>query len=274
MRTLLFLFLISTLLLSCSKIANNPKTETQKAAILCDEAKAVCTTETSKSTITQLTQENMTIEDQDKPKLIYYFDPLCGWCYGFGPVMSQLEEEFKDKVDIEVVSGGLFLGGRAGLVNEVAPHIRAGAYKSVESRTGVKFGDSFIADVMGEGKTTLNSLWPSIALCIVREKFPEKELEFAKMLLNAVYWDGMDTVDMEAYADYAKKIGFDPEEFNAKMKDIQYRKKAEQEFERFRQSRFSAMPAVVLETADGETPLSKGYVTYNELKSKLSHYIE
>lgn len=267
MRNLPFILLICTLLFGCTNIANNLKTD-----ILCDENKTVYTTETNNDAIVQLTEENMNIED--KPKLIYYFDALCGWCYGFSPVISKLEEEFKDKVDFEVVSGGLFLGSRAGLVNEVAPHIRSGAYKSVELRTRVKFGESFIADVLGEGKTTLNSLWPSIALCIVREKFPEKELEFARMLLSAVYWDGINTIDLKAYADYAEKIGFDSEEFNTKMQQEKYRKEAEQEFQRFAQSPFSGMPAVVLEINNDKIPLSKGYVTYEELKQKLNQYIE
>ena len=76
-------------------------------------------------------------------KLIYYFDALCGWCYGFSPVVSKLQETYKNKIDFEVISGGLFLGNRVGTVNDVAPYIKAGAYKSVESRTGVKFGKSF-----------------------------------------------------------------------------------------------------------------------------------
>jgi len=42
----------------------------------------------------------------EKVKLIYYFDALCGWCFGFSPVISQLEKEFEDRLNFEVISGG------------------------------------------------------------------------------------------------------------------------------------------------------------------------
>jgi putative protein-disulfide isomerase len=209
-----------------------------------------------------------------KPKLIYYYDALCGWCYGFSPVISELQEEYKDRIDFEVISGGLFLGNRAGFVNDVAPHIKSGAYKSVESRTGVEFGEWFLADVFGKGKMTLNSLPPSIALCIVREKFPDKELEFAEMLLSAVYSGGMNPIVVEEYKNYVVKIGFDFEEFSKKMKDDKYKKMAEDEFEKFRNSQFSGMPTLVLEKDSQQLLLSNGYLGYNELRDRLELLLE
>ncbi len=207
-------------------------------------------------------------------KLTYYYDALCGWCYGFSPVMSKLQDEFGDKLDIEVISGGLFLGNRAGLINEVAPHIKAGAYKNVEDRTGVKFGETFLADVYGEGKMTLNSILPAVALCIVKEKFAENKLKFAAMLLEAVYSNGMNPIDIEMYADYAVKIGFEREEFNSKMLDPKYKDKALKEFEYYKSQRINGFPAVVIETEDEKNILSRGYINYDELKNRLVPYLE
>lgn len=209
-----------------------------------------------------------------KPKLIYYYDALCGWCYGFSPVMFSLEKEYNGRVDFEVISGGLFLGNRAGFVNDVAPHIKSGAYKSVESRTGVKFGEPFLSDVFGEGKMTLNSLPPSIALCIVREKFPTKELEFAEMLLSAVYADGMNPIIVEAYRDYVVRVGFEFEEFSKKMQDDKYKKMAELEFEIFRNSEFSGMPTLILEKDNQQVLISNGYLGYNELKTRIDTFLK
>ena len=160
--------------------------------------------------------------------------------------MSKVKEKYRDKLDIDVVSGGLFLGNRAGAINQVAPHIKAGAYKSVEQRTGVKFGKSFLDDVFGAGNMTLNSLPPTIALSIVREKFPEKELDFASLLLKAVYFDGLDPIDVEGLSAYAVEIGFDKNEFLTKMEDDKYKSVVEKEIEIFRSSKYAAMPALVL----------------------------
>jgi len=217
----------------------------------------------------QLNQTNTTIP---KVKLIYYYDALCGWCYGFSPVMSKLKKYYGDKLDFDVVSGGLFLNERAGFVNDVAPHIKSGAYKSVEGLTGVKFGKPFLDDVFGAGKMTLNSLPPTIALCIVREAFPEKELEFAETLLHAVYFDGIDPIDIEAYVTYVEKLGFERNEFLLKMKAPKYKKLAEKEFVKYIDSQYSGMPSLVLEIDGKELPLTRGYTNFENLKSQLDTY--
>ena len=114
-------------------LTSNCKTSMEKADS-CDIVTGVC----KPANLENLSIKNKEVSNEEKSdmKLIYYFDALCGWCYGFSPVMSKVQEKYSGKLDIEVVSGGLFLGKRAGGVNEVAPHIKAGAYKSVERRTG------------------------------------------------------------------------------------------------------------------------------------------
>jgi len=207
-------------------------------------------------------------------KVIYYYDALCGWCYGFGPDLMRFQEEFKDKVEIEVISGGLFLGGRVGTIEEVAPYIKAGAYKSVESTTGVKFGDLFLNDVFGKGRIILNSLPPAIALCIVKEQLPGKGLAFAEMLLNAVYSDGINPVNVAEYQTYVSQIGLDFNVFSAKMKEDKYKEMAENEFQNFKNTTYRGMPTLVLEKDDQQVLLSSGYLGFNELKQKVAELIK
>lgn len=211
---------------------------------------------------------------KSKLKVRYYYDALCGWCYGFSPVIKQLKNTYKNQIDIDVISGGLFLENRAGLVNDVAPHIKAGAYKSVELMTGVKFGAPFLEDVFGAGKMELNSLPPTIALCIVREKYPEKELAFAATLLKAVYFDGINPVDFNAYLTYASEYGIDSEEFLTKMNNPLYKQMAINEFNTFRKSKYSGMPSLAVFKNDIEIPISKGYIGYDDLKVKLDQFID
>jgi putative protein-disulfide isomerase len=242
----------------------------ENKGFVCDIETGVC----SSDTITN--QQKSDGIDRVKPsnvKLIYYYDALCGWCYGFSSVMSKINKRYVDRLTIEVISGGLFLGNRVGLLNEVAPYIKAGAYKSVEGRTGVKFGDSFLKDVYGEGKIVLDSLPPAIAMCIVKEKFPEKEFEFAEMLLHAVYFDGINPTNIDEYIKYAEKIGFDKEVFFAKMKDDKYQVLAGKEFKKFKTTHFSGMPTLVLETEGKQVVLTSGYTDFENLKSQLDQFL-
>lgn len=211
---------------------------------------------------------------EKKAKLIYYYDALCGWCYGFSNVIAQVNETYNKDLEIEVISGGLFLGNRVGYVNDVAPHIKSGAYKSVEAMTGVKFGEDFLKDVFGAGRMTLNSLWSSIALCVVKDKTPNKQLEFAEILLHAIYWDGMDTIDVKAIANCATKIGYDKNEFEKLMNEPQYKLAAESEFKNYKSNGIRGMPTLVLETKGHKITLSNGYASFLQLKQQLDAYIK
>lgn len=254
-----------TIILTMTLITLNNKTLLGQS-VACDVDRGIC--ESDKEILNDKSEDKSLYKKEDT-KLIYYFDALCGWCYGFSSVISQVKEEYDAKLEIQVVSGGLFLDNRAGPINKVAPHIKAGAYKSVEQQTNVQFGKAFLEDVFGEGNMTLNSLPPTIALSIVKEKFPEKELEFASLLLQAVYLDGLDPIDIIGLSEYAVLIGFDKKEFLNKMKDDKYKAMVEKEIELFRSSKYAAMPALVLVRDGQEHLISRGYTSFENIKGKL-----
>jgi len=208
-----------------------------------------------------------------KIKINYYYDALCGWCYGFSPVIQQLQEAYGNRIDIDVISGGLFLGQRAGKVNNVAPHIKLGAYKSVEQLTQVKFGKTFLDDVFGNGDMILNSLPPSMALCIVREAYPENEVEFAAALLKAVYFDGINPIDIDAYIPYVEKYGISKQVFLEKMNSPVYKEMAIEEFKTFSKSDYSGMPSITVVKEGKEIPITNGFVNYNQLKTRLDQFL-
>ena len=34
--------------------------------------------------------------DKQKPTILYVYDIMCGWCYGFSPVINRLYEEYNE----------------------------------------------------------------------------------------------------------------------------------------------------------------------------------
>ncbi len=81
-----------------------------------------------------------------QPTVIYVYDALCGWCYGFSPLMQRLEAAYKDKVAFTVLSGGMVPPEHAQPVAAKAGYI-AGAYKTVEEYTGVTFGAAYLKHI-------------------------------------------------------------------------------------------------------------------------------
>ena len=104
------------------------------------------------------------------PTIIYCYDAYCGWCYGFSPVINKIAGEYKDKLEIEVLSGGMMVGEEAMPIEKIGPYIQT-AYRRVEELSGIKFGDDFLWHINNPDKSdwVMNSEKPAIALCILKE---------------------------------------------------------------------------------------------------------
>ena len=148
--------------------------------------------------------------NQEKPILLYVFDPLCGWCYGFSPVMVQLYNEYKSQIEFDAISGGMVVGDRIGPLSEKAPYIK-GAYKVVEEKMNVKFGDKYINKVLAEG-TAIQTSIPSSKLFVAFKSLDNsKAILFAHELQNAIYFYGIHPDDTEGLLENCETFGVNKE---------------------------------------------------------------
>lgn len=201
-------------------------------------------------------------------KLIYIYDPLCGWCYGFSPVMQRILAAQKGKMEFEILSGGMMLGRRAGSINEVAPFIKT-AYKNVESYTGVKFGAAFINNLLLPGHYILNSEKPCMALTAFKTFKPEAAFEFAHALQSALYFDGQDLNEDKTYENLIKPYGIDAEAFLQRLKSQENKAATYAEFKKVEQLGASGFPMVVLVKDGKKQVLTTGYSSYEEMMKHL-----
>ncbi|MEO0468560.1 MAG: DsbA family protein [Bacteroidota bacterium] len=207
---------------------------------------------------------------EEKTTILYFYDALCGLCYGFSPVIQKIYQENQEQFDFHIISGGLKLGEAVGPIGVVAPYIKAGAYKTVEEKCGVKFGEAFVNGPMEKGDMIFNSEPPAIALAIVKEKMPEQAFAFGSILHQAIYVDGMHPEDLPAYVPYAAKIGLDGEAFIAEMAQPHYLEAAKKDFAMARHFGINGFPAMVGIKGDSAFLISHGYMAYEALTARLN----
>lgn len=206
-----------------------------------------------------------------KKTLIYCYDAYCGWCYGFSPVMKQVELDFKDDIEIEVFSGGMMIGESVAPIDKIGPYIQS-AYKRVEELTGIKFGEDFLWHINHPELSdwVMNSEKPAIALCIFKEYYPERQLEFAADLQYALNYEGRDLDDNEAYLHLLEKYSIKPEAFFSKLQSEEYKEMAYSEFNMCRQLQVTGFPAVIMQLSETRFYLlARGYTPYEELKPRI-----
>lgn len=204
-------------------------------------------------------------------KLVYVYDALCGWCYGFSPVMTQLAGKYPD-VPIEVISGGMVMGDRVGPIGEVAPYI-AWAYKDVEKATGVKFGSAFLDGVMKDGKAIFSSWRPSLALTHIKATKPELQLKYAAALQKGVYFYGLPPEEDKLYTTLAKEFQLDEKEFLAAMNDSVLAISTKAEFQKVGQLRVTGFPALFVEKDGKYYRIGAGYAPINEIEANLKRVL-
>jgi putative protein-disulfide isomerase len=206
-------------------------------------------------------------------KIIYVFDALCGWCYGFSPVVKALFETYQDKFEFEVLSGGMILGDRAGPIGEVAAYINS-EYKTVEDTTGIKFGKAFLTH-LEKGVMKFSSEKPAIALSVFKSSQPERAIVFAHDLQQSTYFDGKDPNHNELYRYLAVNFGIDPDEFEKKLLLEEYRDAAFYDFALAKQLQVESFPAVLLQESETKFYLlAKGYTDFETLELRINSVVE
>ncbi len=215
----------------------------------------------------------MSFSQETKPKIIYVYDALCGWCYGFSPVMVEVYNKYKTRIDFEVVSGGMVTGERVGPIGEVAGYIKQ-AYKTVEDMTGIEFGEAFLEDILEEGSSVFSSVEPSIALSVFKMYQPENAVLFAHALQKAVYKDGIHPTSLEAYRPYVEKFDLDPEAFIQKMKEDKAVEATNEDFQRTAQFGVTGFPTVFVEKNGELYVLTRGYTDLETMIERVESVLE
>jgi putative protein-disulfide isomerase len=209
------------------------------------------------------------------PTLYYCYDAYCGWCYGFSPVISKLFAEYRAVIAFEVLSGGMILPAEPQPIGVMAGYILK-AYKTVEERTGIRFGEDWLWHIRNpeESDWYPSSEKPAIAMCVFREYHPDLCVPFSAELQYALHYEGRDLTDDEAYRHFLAKYGIPEAEFYHKLRDPVYTEKAREEFALVKQLKVTGFPTVFLQVSDTKFYLlARGYTEYAELKKNLDQVL-
>lgn len=203
-----------------------------------------------------------------KPKIIYVTDAMCGWCYAFGGVMADIQEEFQGKFDFIAISGGMIVGDRIAPIAEMAEFIK-NAFPRVEAHTGVKFGEDYVK-LLDEGTYMANSIKPAIALNAFKSYLPLKSVEFSHDLQYAHFYQGKNLNEKEAILELIEPYKINPEEFLERMNDERIHQLTFQEFEYVQKAGITGFPAVLCESNKGVYMVSNGYRSLEDMRTIIN----
>ncbi|MDX2853391.1 DsbA family protein [Actinacidiphila glaucinigra] len=183
-----------------------------------------------------------------RAQLTYAFDAYCGWCYGFSLAMQAFTEANAHRIEVRVLSGGLFTGPRA-LPVAAYPHIPS-ADQRIARLTGVTFGDGYRRE-LAAGAAVLDSFAAATGLVALRSQPGADALRAARAMQRAWYVEGRSLSDVQVYRDIAVEQGLDPDSVSSAWASPASRDEAEADFRAVRRLGVDGYPTLLLHTPHG-----------------------
>lgn len=137
--------------------------------------------------------------------LYYLYDPLCGWCYGAAPAVSDVIETANTPV--KLLPSGLFSGDGARLMDDDFARFAWSNDQRIQRLTGQRFTEDYRAEVLGDRQHLLDSGPATVALTAVSMTEPSREFSALKAIQHARYVEGRDVTSLTTLVDILMLMG-------------------------------------------------------------------
>lgn len=198
-------------------------------------------------------------------------DTMCGWCYGFSDVISQIYDKYKQDLDFTVVPAGMWIGENVQIMNPRLGNFMKTHNVTISELTGKQFGDDLEKNILQHDNFKLDSLPGATAVTIIQSKNREKTFAYIKQIYNAFYVQGKNTNDWQLYADLATAFGIEKETFKKEYFSDAQLQNVQHGFSLANTLGVNTYPSVVA-VEDGKIQLlSQGYIKFDELDKIITN---
>ncbi|HAB78354.1 MAG TPA: DsbA family protein [Gammaproteobacteria bacterium] len=159
----------------------------------------------------------MTTTETESPEsvLIYVYDPMCSWCYGFRPTWKALKSQLPEGLPVVSLLGGLADDSDVSMPEDMVKYLRR-TWSQIESTCGVTFNHAYWDQTPPPPRTTFISCRAVIAA----ERLAGRGEAFAERIQDAYYTEAQNVWDFNTLCDLAEAFGFQRSSFaDALMSD-------------------------------------------------------
>jgi putative protein-disulfide isomerase len=185
------------------------------------------------------------------PILWYFADPMCSWCWGFSPAIEALREQYRERLKIALVLGGLR--------HETAPLTAAQReeilhhWHAVHERTGQPFR---FENALPEGRVRHRPACRAVATMGGID--PALIFPLFKAIQSAFYAEGHDVTQPGVLAELAARLGVEAARFRRAFDSDEARARTQAHFRQARQAGVRGFPALILQQGAQLDAISHG----------------
>jgi len=201
-------------------------------------------------------------------ELLYGFDPLCGWCFAFGPTIRALAAAHPD-LPIRLRRGGLVVGERVAPIANSRDYLINGL-EQVRRTAGVAAGRAFYDGLLAEGTYMSDSEPPCRAITVMERLAPAGVFGFAVDLPDIHYVQGQPLDDADVLGALAAAHGADAEEFKRHWRSDEARTATLAGFKAARAQGFVSYPILLYRRGAQVAPVARGFLPPDAALDRLA----
>ena len=205
---------------------------------------------------------------QDKPKLIYFGDPMCSWCYGFSPEFSKAIKTLGNDFEFEFVMGGL-RPYNTETMTDLADFL-----KHHWEEVGNRSGQPFQYDILNKSDIAYDTEPACRAVVTVRKINPKIEFEFFKAVQSAFYFENKNPNLTETFVAIADQFNLDKNEFKKLFESDEMKKAVREDFALSAEMGVRGFPTVIFKKGDELFLLSNGYTVAENIIEKVDRVLK
>jgi len=195
---------------------------------------------------------------------LYIADPLCSWCYGFGPQLSKLLARHPG-TRLDLVMGGLRPFNTKVMTPDFKEMLR-GHWRHVAEASGLPFSESIFA----RDDFVYDTEPPCRAVVTARNLDASRAYDHLKAVQVAFYRDGREVTRADVLADIAAECGYPREAFLASLESDAMREETKADFATTQSLGVGGFPTVGLAKGSQFYLLTSGYATADVLEYRIA----
>lgn len=186
-----------------------------------------------------------------RPHLVYFADPMCSWCWGFSPVLADIEKQFS--LPIHLVMGGLRPGTKTPMNDQDKSSVRE-HWQHVHAMTGQPFDWIFF-----ERSDFVYDTEPASRAVVMRRQ--GKGLAAFHRIQKAFYAENRYVTSEKTLSMIASELDIEPEHFLESWHSEEIIEETRQDFSLTHESRVTGFPTLIAGVGNGQpySLVTRGY---------------
>ena len=200
-------------------------------------------------------------------QLVYFASPMCSWCWGFSPVIQQLNKSSAVSNMSLVLTP--FRIDTTEPMNEALRSYVLGQWEKVHQATQQPFDFRFAMP----DDFIYNTHLACMAIKAFRIQFPNQELNYFHALQHAYYTENKDLTKQDTLINIAASFSVDIELFTNSLCDESITEDLGQDFSFCQKLAVQSYPTLLIEREGDYALLANGYTKYQEVMRRIEAFV-